>query len=486
MSTVQRIAKNTTVLMIAQIASYLLAFFSMMYAARYLGPASFGILSFALAFTGIFAVFGDLGLYPLTIREVARNKPLAPKYVANVTLMKIILVAVTFGLIALTINLMGYPAETIKVVYLLALSVIFTAFIQMFYAIFQAFERMEFSAIGQMLNAALMLGGVILAIKLGFSIIGFASLYVITSAVALGYSLAVMKLKFSNPASTPAAKAMEFDWSFWKPAIKEALPFGLSTIFATVVYSIGTVMLSSMKGDAAVGWYNAAYRMEQVFLFVPTAWGAAIFPVMSNFYVASRDSLRFSFEKSFKYLTILGIPIGVGITLLAQRFILVIFGAQYASSILALQILVWSPVAVYVSTSFGYLFQALNKQIIQTKIAGICMILCVTLNLILIPKYSYIGAGVATVATDLTAAALYFVWGSKVGYSLFNRNSAGIVAKVLISSALMGVFIIYFHNLTLLALVPLATLLYFVVLYIVGGINKEDMDLARRAVRRQR
>jgi O-antigen/teichoic acid export membrane protein len=486
MSTVQRIAKNTGVLLVAQVASYLLGFFYMMYIARYLGAAGFGILSFALAFTGIFSIFGDLGLQPLTTREVARDKSLAPKYLANVTLMKVILVAVTFGLIALTINLMGYPEETIRVVYLLGLYVVFAAFTQMFYALFQAFERMEFQAIGQTLNAALILGAVIFAMKHGFGVVGFASLYVIASVITLGYSFAVMKLKFSNPASAPAAKLMEFDWSFWKPTIKEALPFGLTTVFASVVYWISSVMLSSMKGDAAVGWYNAAYRMVLVLLFIPVGWGAAIFPVMSKFYVTSRDSLRFSFEKSFKYLTILGIPIGVGTTLLAQRVILLIFGAEYASSIFALQILVWSAVFIYVATSFGYVFQALNKQIIGTKIAGICMILNVTLNLVLIPKYSYIGASITTVATELISSSLYFVWGSKIGYSLFNRNSAGIVAKVLVSSALMGVFIVYFHNLSLLALVPLAAILYFVVLYIMGGINREDIDLARRAIGRQR
>jgi len=51
-----------------------------MHTARYLGAAGFGILSFALAFTGIFGVFSDLGLSTLTIREVARDKSLASKY----------------------------------------------------------------------------------------------------------------------------------------------------------------------------------------------------------------------------------------------------------------------------------------------------------------------------------------------------------------------------------------------------------------------
>lgn len=74
MSTIRGIAKNTAALLVAQVASYLLTFFYMMHTARYLGPANFGILSFALAFTGIFAVFGDLGLRPLTVRELARDK----------------------------------------------------------------------------------------------------------------------------------------------------------------------------------------------------------------------------------------------------------------------------------------------------------------------------------------------------------------------------------------------------------------------------
>jgi len=93
MNTVQRIAKNTGVLLVSQIASYILGFFFVMYTARYLGAAGFGILSFALAFTGIFGVFADLGLSTLTIGEVARDKSLASDYLGNIAVMKVILLA---------------------------------------------------------------------------------------------------------------------------------------------------------------------------------------------------------------------------------------------------------------------------------------------------------------------------------------------------------------------------------------------------------
>lgn len=62
-----------------------------------------------------------MGLSTLTTREVARDKKLANKYLGNIAMMKLILVTLTFGLIALTINLLGYPEQTIKVVRLIAL-----------------------------------------------------------------------------------------------------------------------------------------------------------------------------------------------------------------------------------------------------------------------------------------------------------------------------------------------------------------------------
>jgi len=478
MSTVQRIAKNTTVLMIAQVASYLLSFFYMMYTARYLGVASFGILAFASAFTGIFTVLGDIGLQPLTTREVARNKSLAPKYLANVTLMKIILVIITFGLIALTINLMGYPQETIKVVYLLGLNVVLAAFTQMFYAIFQAFERMEFQAMGQILSAALILGGVIFAIKHSFNVIGFAYLYVIGTAIALGYSAAVMKLKFFNPASASVAKFMEFDWSFWKPTIKEALPFGLGAIFVIVYSSIDAVMLSSMKGDAAVGWYRAAYGIMVALGFLPSAFSSAIFPIMSGFYVSSQDALRLSYERFLKYMLVLVVPIGVATTLLANRIILLIFGDGYIPSIVALQILVWVFVLASISSPFVQVLQATNNQRKGMKVAAICMAANIALNLLLIPRYSYAGAGVAAVATHSISLAICSWYCKKLGYSV-SRKLIGNAIRVAVATSAMAASVIVFHQLILPWLILASAAVYFALLFAVRGIDKEDLDIIK-------
>ena len=473
MNTIQRIAKNTAILLAADIISKVLGFFYVMYTARYLEAEGFGILSFALAFTGIFGVFIDLGLSPLTVREVARDKSLAKKYLNNISVIKTILVTITFALIVIVINLLGYPEQTIKVVYLISLSVVFNSFTGMFYSIFQAFEKMEYQSLGQILSSILMLVGALFAISRGFSVIGFASIYFIVSVIALGYSFAVFVWKFTLP-------KLEVDWSFWKPTIKEALPFGLTGAFITIYLWIDSVMLSLMKGDEVVGWYNAAYKIILILLFIPSAFNSAVFPLMSQFYVSSKDSLKFMFEKHFKYMIIIGFPIGIGITLLADRIVLLIFGVEYIPSVIALQILTWAIVLIFARTAFERVLESANRQVIVTKVFGGCTLLNVILNLILIPKYSYIGAAVATLITDFSVFVIIFVWSLKIGYSIPNKQLIKIISKVISASLLMGVFIEYFKDQNLFMLVFTAVIVYFGIILLIKGLDKDDIRLFKK------
>ena len=445
-----------------------------MYTARYLGVAGFGILSFALAFTGIFGVFSDLGLSTLTVREVARDKSSASKYLGNIAVMKIFLVVITFGLIAVTINLLGYPEQTIKVVYLIALSIIFSAFSGMFYSVFQAYEKMEYQSVGHILSSVLMLSGALFAISQGFSVVGFASIYFLVSAIALGYAFAVCAGKF-------VLLKIEFDWSFWKPTIKEALPFGLTGIFITIYYYIDTVMLSLMvlNANVVIGWYNAAYRLILVLIAIPSLYVTAIFPVMSRFFKSSEESLKFVFERSIKYMLLISIPIVVGTTLLADRIILLIFGSEYVPSTIALQILIWSFLFASIGGVFGYLLNSTNRQTTLTKIVGCGMALNVALNMLFIPNYSYIGASIATDLTRFFVILTEFIILSKIGFNLKNSVFLAGVLKVIASSLIMAGFIGYFKNTNLLLLIVTSALLYFIALYLMKGFDEKDLSLAR-------
>lgn len=472
MNTVRRIAKNTLVLLVAQIVSMGLGFFYVMYTARYLGAEGFGVLSFALAFTGMFGVLTDIGLQTLATREISRDKSLAGKYLGNVAIMKTILVVITFCLIALSINLLAYPERMIIVVYFIAASVIISSFSQLYYSIFQAFERMEYQSVGQILSSVLMFFGILFAINREYSVIEFAFIYFLVSTIILIYNFVICTWKFVKP-------KIEIDLNFWKITLKEAIPFGLTNIFIVIYYYIDTVMISMMipNGNEVVGWYNAAYRLILVLLFIPTVYITAVFPMMSKFHSTSKDSLKFIFEKSLKYMLIMGVPIVIGVTLLSDRIILLFFGSDYAPSIIALQILVWSFLFASLGAVFGYLLNSINKQMILTKIVGVGATLNIILNLILIPTYSYLGASIATDFTRLFVILVELIILSKIGFSIKSICLPNILAKIAVSSFMMGSVIILLGDMNIFYVIIISAISYFVGLFFLRIFDKEDLLL---------
>lgn len=474
MNVTQRVLKNTGILSIAQIISYVLVFFYTIYIARYLGAEGFGILSFAIAIVGIFNILTDLGLTTLTVRDVARDKSLGPKYLGNGLVIKVILAVVSFGLIALTTNLLNYPSQTITVVYFIAFSTIFGSISSFIFSIFQAHEKMEYQGLGQILNAVLMFSGVFIAITLSKDVIGFSFVYFITSLVSLIYSLLVYIWKFSLP-------PIEIDRVFWSKLLKGAIPFGITGVFVTIYYWIDSVMLSIMAGNEVVGWYNASYKVIFLFLSFQSLFIVSIFPVLSSFYKTSKNSLKFAYERSFKYMLILSIPIAVFGTLVADKIILIIYGPDFMPSIVALQILIWTVVFMFLNNISGNFLGSIDQQVIVSKVAAIGAVVNIVLNLVLIPEFSYVGSSFATVFTELLILPMLVYVIHKYDYT----NISPLVKdlpKILFSSLIMSLFIIYFHYLNLFILMITAAIIYLGMIFITRTLDEKDIVLIKNII----
>jgi O-antigen/teichoic acid export membrane protein len=174
---------------------------------------------------------------------------------------------------------------------------------------------------------------------------------------------------------------------------------------------------------------------------------------------------------------LISFPLGVGITLLSQNIILLIYGKQYENSIIALQILIWSGIFTFLYTAYAQLLLSIGKQTTLTKITGFCMILNVLLNLLLIPKFSYIGASFVTVVTEFTLLSFIFTIANNMGYVTFKQLKDTI--KVIFASLIMGIFIFLFSELTLSILVPLSGIIYFGILFFIKTFDKEDLLLIK-------
>ena len=448
-----------------------LGFFFIMITARYLGTEGFGVLSFALAFAGIFGALSDLGLSSLTTREVSRNHSIAAQYVGNLIPMKILLAILTFIFIAILINISEYPQQTTKTVYLITVSIIFTSFTNMFTSIFQAFEKMEYVSLSRVLGSVLMIIGALIAINQRFSVIGFASIYLFVNSIVLLFCFVSCSWKFVLP-------KIEVDWNFWMNSLKESAPFWLASVFAIIYYRIDMVMLSMMKNNVAVGLYAAPYRLIDALSVIPSAFMGVMFPIFSKYYTSSKNSLTLAFQKAIKILLIIAIPIGIGTTILADKIIIFVYNNDYIPSILVLKILIWASMLSFISWTPATLLNSTNRARILMLVTLVGAIVNICLNFLLIPQMSYVGAAVATVASELIVGVLILLSIKKFCNTLFN-NLLKTIIKLLIAGLIMGVFLIIFKQYSIFHLIPIAAIIYAVCLFFVNVFEEEDITLLK-------
>ena len=278
--------------------------------------------------------------------------------------------------------------------------------------------------------------------------------------------------------------SLKIDRGMIWPMIVEALPFGLTSLSGMIYTYTDSIMLSSLQGNEVVGWYNASYRFVLMLLFIPNVINVVIFPVMSRFFISSPSFMKLLYGKYLKFMLILCIPMGIGTTLIADKIILFVFGEAFTKSIISLQILIWTIVLTFAGAAFVKLLESTNRQRIITKISLICVVVNVLLNLLLIPKFSYVGSSVATVVTELVLVGSIIVFTYRLSYGIPLPIIKDYLIRILFSSLIMSVFILYFQTFHLITLILSAGFLYFIVLYLVHGIDREDMMLMRQAIHR--
>lgn len=469
-------AKNTGVLFISQILTFILGFLYLIFTARYLGPESYGILSFAISFNLIFSILADLGLNQFLVRDLVRDKSLVSKYFGNALVMKIIASIITFLLIILTINVINYPLNTRIVIYLVAIYVLINSFSQFFYSIFQSYEKMEFQAIGNTLNSALILSMVLLAIFFKLDLIFFALIYLFTSIIILVYNIIVCIWKFILP-------KIEFDLNFWKYILFESVFFILASVFTQIYFNIDSVMISFFTGNQAVGFYTAAYRLIFILLSIPSVLMISMFPVMSKHFKSSTKALKLEYERIFRFLFILALFFFIFGFLFADKVIFLIYGANYNPSIVALQILIFVIPIIFITFLFGNLLAAINKQRFVVIVTCIGAILNIILNLFLIPKFSYFGASFATVITELIIFIIMFYYLSRFFHRISITEN---ILKPLVGAIIVAVCISLLIYINWILALIFGLIVYIPLLYVLKIINKEDIKLIRELIKNRK
>ncbi|MGQ9707854.1 MAG: flippase [bacterium] len=470
----RRIIRNTFFLSAADVLNKLMMFIFYLVAARHLGVEGFGVLSFAIAFVTMWSVFADLGLGIVATRELARDRDGGRRQVNVALAIKLVGTTLVVACVVVAVNLMKFPLNKVSVVYIGTLYVLEGAFTNFFINVFQGLEKMYFTTLSRILQAIVLVVGVVFLTQMVPRAENYAWLYVgagFASAIFAG----VVVYGLIHP-------KLDFNFKRWRETLRQALPIGLSVIFVTFYYWNGTTLLSKLSGDSAVGVYSAAFRIVWGSLFIPLSFSASVYPFFSRLSVSDPQRFVQVVVRTLRYITALALPIGGFGIVLARPIILLVYGSPYEAAMVPLMILTWWSVFACFSSLLSYYFFAINRPAISTIQSAISLGVNLGANFILIPQYGAVGAALAIVMAEL--AGFIFLWWEqlltpfrmKVNEFVlgFGKVGAALIPAIALVR-LIGLWNIWFGF-------GCGVVLYCLLLILIGILTKDDVRFIKTLV----
>lgn len=366
--------------------------------ARYLGPEQFGLLNFALAFTGLFGAIAALGLQGIVVRDIVRDPKSARLTLGTAALLQLIGGLLSFLLILGAISYLR-PDDTLTrsiVAILGSMMLLKVSDIAVFW--FESQVRSKYTVWVQ--NGVFL---VFAAIKV-LLILQEASLTAFVWTMLAEAAFVSLLLLIVLGLRGPALTSLRASASRAKSLLRDSWPLILSAIAITVYMKIDQIMLGQMIGDEAVGIYSAAVRISEVWYFIPIAIVASVFPAILEAKKHSEVQYYARLQKLYDLMVVISISVALPMTFLATPLVGLLFGEAYRGAGAVLAIHIWASALVFLGVASSQWFLVENRQFLSLQRTVLGAIANVGLNLWLIPHYGAIGAAIATVASYAVAA----------------------------------------------------------------------------------
>ena len=441
---------------------------------RAYGQEGIGEYSFAIGFTGFFAVPASFGLYHLTIKRLTQSQNSFSNDYGRIISLHFILSVIGFVALLLIVMLSSFSVETKLIIVLIGAFQLMSNLVIGLTAARIAKEDMHLAGLfdASLKAVAALLASVV--IILGGSLpVALAVLPVVTG-VQLIVAYRFVSKRYGDPRLTVSPSSLI-------ALIREALPYAQSTILAQISTRLDVVLLTFMLGASAAGLYNVGYRAVFMFLFVPRISATSILPRASKLYGESKAELSEFYHKSLNSTILVGLPITAGLWMVAPDTISFIFGKEFSEAASVLRLLAGLLILAFLSQTMGVFLIACDRQATRTKGHWIAAITNVIANLILIPTLGVQGAAIAALISASSQTVFYLVrLGPVLGWP---RPSF----RLGISSLGVASFLIPFTllpSVPLGAVIPASALAYLMILMLFRETRRNEVRMLFSLLRR--
>jgi O-antigen/teichoic acid export membrane protein len=233
------------------------------YAARILGPAEWGVFSYATNLVAILAVLTDFGISAILTRETAKNTTeIKAEILSTSFFLKLLILLPGLIFIIFVAPHLAIMRSIAPLLAFFGLMLALDSIRQLGFSLIKAMERMEIQA------------GLYIVTNLAIVVFGFAFLYSSPSISSLTYAY-VLGTGIGTIATILFLHTFwkhllnGFSWSHAKTILTSAWPFALSSLLGSIMISTDIFILGFLRSAEEVGYYSVADRIMQI-LYAPS------------------------------------------------------------------------------------------------------------------------------------------------------------------------------------------------------------------------
>jgi O-antigen/teichoic acid export membrane protein len=463
-----RTLRNSVLVVGARALAKLGVFVVVVLLLRNLGAERYGRFAAMVVYVTLLGIVSDLGLQTVFVRDVSRDRQLLRRYLGNLLSVRFLLSIVSLVLLAAVLRLLSpqlFPYTIAGFVLLLT-----TSYSSLLRSVFYIRGRLMYEAIAIVAEAVLLLVLTVIAIERHATWDVFLWVYAGSYLFTCLFAYAVLRWRWHEPV------ALRFEPGLVRGLLAAGIPLALGFTITTVYAQLDVVLLQLFKGFQMVGWYSAANRFIDAVAWIPQSAMGAVFPALSMVAAEGGRQLAFAFEKSYKMLALVGLPLAIGIGITAGSLIHLAAPTGFDRAIPALQILAPSVALLFVNNAFIYTLTAMNRQLDFTRLSLFALAVNIGLNLVLIPLYGYLGAAAASTLTEVALFA--------GGWWLLRQQQLSLpvirsVARVLGSVLIMGLVVYLVRSWPLALVVLVGAAAYGAGLIVLRALNAEEWQILR-------
>jgi len=327
--------KNTVVLIAARVISRATTLVLTLLIAARLGAAGLGAFSTAMAIWGALTIVSEAGAIQFLIRELSKDPSRTSSYVVHLSVVAAGLAVLVIGGVELIARNVGYSPDIEASVSIALLGILPRVLNGIQEAAFIAHGRTELETSTTFVASVAHVG--LSAYLLGH---GYGVQAVIASFVAGQYLVTLTYFVLISRFIVPLR--LQFGWPLARRLIGEVKAFAATSALGALFARPEVIILSLVASPVQVGYYGAALRVAEIWLFVPQVFMSNVYSVLSHSHHVGDGRFLPVQGRAIKYTLAFCLPLSAGLFAAASDIIPALFGGGFGPSIDILRLLALS------------------------------------------------------------------------------------------------------------------------------------------------